>query len=1157
MRNFFRRKMITLSIAASLVLGTIGLPPWQGVAHAAAQGTVYYIDSVGGNDANSGQSESQAWKTLSKVNNKTFQPGDKILFKAGGVWNGQLWPKGSGTDGSPIVIDQYGAGSKPAIHGGGNNFTNTIYNSTTTYNTGTVLLKNQEYWEINNLEVTNDDDFTVENNDPNALRAGIFFVIDSNQSDRVFNHIYIRDCYIHDIDGYNNAGSKENGGIFGVIKGTSATSQATVARFNDVRIENNTIRKVDRVAIRVAAHANYVNDDSFSTTATRKYGNWNTNFYVGNNTMEDVGGDGIILRDTDGAVVEHNVLNKFGTRVAGSNAIAGIWLAVAKNTTLQYNEVSGGPAYNQDGCAFDFDEYLTNTVYQYNYSHDNPMGQMLLMGTNENDVMRYNVSQNDGAAFRHFAFDEKTPAYIYNNVFYYDGAKFKVSLDETKNGYNLSNNIFYNMNPSVATDWGTFNWGQVAFSNNLFYEAGGVHSAAEPKDPRKVTANPGFVNPGGAGIGLATAYAYELKADSPAIDAGLAMAGNGGKDYEGNPLYNVLPDIGAFEYQGDTSQVNHQPLAQDARYSVTEGSQVSGTLGATDPDGDPLQYSIVNGPASGTVQLTNSSTGEFVYTANFGVWGSDSFTFKVSDGKLDSAAGTVTIDISPANLVRIGAAEDAFVRDGTYAKTNYGAGATLDVKADATSYARQAYIKFDMSSFGGSVANAKVTLVPTSVAKVGVTNEAHPVSDNSWKESTLTWNNKPSAGAMFASWSVPAAGTPVKFDVTNQAKAALAAGKILSLQIITSQADYGSNSLVSYASKENATASYRPVIEIQPVITKPVAAGSELTTPQDTVVSGTLSASDANGAPLTYSIVINGAKGTAAITNAATGAFTYTPIPGATGPDTFTFKASNGYADSDAATVTVHIRDTIPPVTADDAKSEWQNAAQTVHLAATDAGSGVAHTYYSLDGSPFAEGTAVTVSSEGAHEFKYYSVDNEGNEETAKSAAVKIDMTGPSITPTVTMAVYQTDAATIAFDVQDGLSGVAGMSFELDGKSVPYPIMLEPLKLSVGPHSIRANASDRAGNVTTRDFTLNVMMDIGHLPQLLQSGAGKGWISDSGVLNSLMAKANHLGQKQGGIRNGLNALENEVQAQAGKHIQASFANVLLSDIAYLKQLYLE
>lgn len=54
-----------------------------------------------------------------------------------------------------------------------------------------MLLKNQEYWELNNLEVTNDDNFTVENNVSTALRAGIFFTIDANESDRVYNHIYI------------------------------------------------------------------------------------------------------------------------------------------------------------------------------------------------------------------------------------------------------------------------------------------------------------------------------------------------------------------------------------------------------------------------------------------------------------------------------------------------------------------------------------------------------------------------------------------------------------------------------------------------------------------------------------------------------------------------------------------------------------------------------------------------------------------------------------------------------------------------------------------------------------------------------------------------------------------------------------------------------
>ncbi|MFD0696778.1 Ig-like domain-containing protein [Paenibacillus sp. GCM10027628] len=1113
-----------------------------------AAGTTYYIDSVNGNDSYSGSSESQAWQTLNKVNGTTFQPGDRILFKAGSVWTGQLWPKGSGADGKPIVIDRYGTGGRPIIHGGGSNFTQTVYNSTATYNTGTVLLKNQEYWEINNLEVTNDDDFQSENNDSNALRAGIFFVIDSNESDRIYNHIYIRNTYVHDIDGYNNAGAKENGGIIGVIKGTYATSQPTVARFNDVRIENNTIRKVDRVAIRVAAHANYVQDDSFSTTGARKYGNWNTNFYLGHNTVEDIGGDGIILRDTDGAIVESNVLTKFGTRVAGSNAIAGIWLTVGKNNTLQYNEVSGGPLYNQDGCAFDFDYYLENTVYQFNYSHDNPMGTMLLMGGNINDVMRYNVSQNDGAFIRHFASDEATPASIYNNVFYYDGAKFKVSLDsdgQVQNGYNFYNNIFYNANPSAPTNWGTENWGQLKFSNNVFYEAGGTHPAKEPFDPNKITADPKFVKPGGAGVGLQTAYAYELKADSPAINAGLAMDNNGGKDYKGNPLYNGLPDIGSFEYQGDTSAVNHQPYVTNAEYNVKEGKQVTGRLSASDPDGDILQFSIVNGATKGTVKLADSNTGDFVYTPNPGVWGSDSFTFKVSDGKLESALGTITVAISPAHLVQIGASEDAFVRDGSYANTKYGTGNTLEVKADASSYNRQAYLKFDLSSFTGAVESAKVTLVPVAVGTLGVANEAYLVSDNSWRETTLTWTNKPIAGALVASWSAPAVGTPVQFDVTDQVKSAIAADKKLSLQIITPPSSKGSGSLVTYASKENETANYRPFIEIKLANDKPVAVGSEWNTWQDTAVNGVLNASDPNGDPLSYSIVTNGTKGTAMITDATTGAFVYTPNPGVVGTDSFTFKANDGIADSETVTVTVSIKDTLPPVTTDDAKSGWQKTVQTIHLSAIDAGSGVKSTFYSVDGQPFTEGNTVAVDSEGLHEVRYYSVDAANNQETIKSVEVKVDLTAPVVSPTVSMTVYQTDTAKVAFDITDALSGVAGTVITLDGAEITQPIVLEPLSLHIGEHNIRVTADDLAGNVTVREFTLNVIMDTAHLKQLLQIGSDKGWITNQGVLNSLMAKANH---------NSLNALENEVQAQAGKKIATMFANLLLTDIEYLKKL---
>jgi hypothetical protein len=68
-----------------------------------------------------------------------------------------------------------------------------------------------------------------------------------------------------------------------------------------------------------------------------------------------------------------------------------------------------------------------------------------------------------------------------------------------------------------------------------------------------------------------------------------------------------------------------------------------------------------------------------------------------------------------------------------------------------------------------------------------------------------------------------------------------------------------------------------------------------------------LNASDSDGNPLTFSLVANGSKGVAAITNASTGAFTYTPNAGAQGSDSFTFKVNDGQADSNVAVVNVTI----------------------------------------------------------------------------------------------------------------------------------------------------------------------------------------------------------------------------------------------------------
>ena len=87
----------------------------------------------------------------------------------------------------------------------------------------------------------------------------------------------------------------------------------------------------------------------------------------------------------------------------------------------------------------------------------------------------------------------------------------------------------------------------------------------------------------------------------------------------------------------------------------------------------------------------------------------------------------------------------------------------------------------------------------------------------------------------------------------------------------------------------------------------PTAASSAVSTIEDVPTSGTLIASDPDGDPLVYSIASQPTMGSAAITNVATGSFTYTPTPDKNGPDSFTFKVSDGFSDSNTADVSITI----------------------------------------------------------------------------------------------------------------------------------------------------------------------------------------------------------------------------------------------------------
>ena len=370
----------------------------------------FYVDSEGGNDQSAGTSEKEAWRTLGRIKeHNLFVPGDRILLKCGSVFRGeQLAFQGMGSAEQPIEISSYGEGELPRLEGNGE-----VEN--------VISLYNQQYIHINRLEITNLDqkynqnfELNGSNNQEKALRAINVSIRDFGTA----SDIRIEDCYIHDING--NIKSKWNGGIFFDVKANiqNGTLTGVPSKYDQILISGCTFERVDRSGIKLIS-SQWCNQWEKNDPGVPV--NWypSTNVVVRDNYMEKIGGDGITVRDTDGALIEHNLVRDCRYQNTGYNV--GIWPFEAANTVLQYNE-----AYEThgttDGQGLDCDHASSNSVMQYNYSHNNEGGFMLIMGgyPHTGATVRYNISQNDRDKTFEFAQGCPKGTMIYNNTIYSD-----------------------------------------------------------------------------------------------------------------------------------------------------------------------------------------------------------------------------------------------------------------------------------------------------------------------------------------------------------------------------------------------------------------------------------------------------------------------------------------------------------------------------------------------------------------------------------------------------------------------------------------------------------------------------------------------------------------------------------------------------------------
>ncbi len=90
---------------------------------------------------------------------------------------------------------------------------------------------------------------------------------------------------------------------------------------------------------------------------------------------------------------------------------------------------------------------------------------------------------------------------------------------------------------------------------------------------------------------------------------------------------------------------NNPPVASASSITTTTNKPIDTQLLASDKDNDELTASIVSTPSKGVLSQINQENGMVTYTSINGFTGTDTFTFKVNDGKIDSNSGHVTITV--------------------------------------------------------------------------------------------------------------------------------------------------------------------------------------------------------------------------------------------------------------------------------------------------------------------------------------------------------------------------------------------------------------------------------------------------------------------------------------------------------------------------------
>ncbi len=523
------KKIISLVLSVTVLLSAFAVS----LNASAADGTTYYVDSVAGDDSNSGLSEASAWKTIEKASEKTYSAGDKILFKAGGVYTGTFAAKGNGTAENPITISSYGDTEKDGLP---------LF--TTQKDTMLIYMHNVSGWTIESLEITA----------PNG--KGIQIIADSETG--VMKDLTVTNCVMHDIS-YRKAESNP-GDTYSAIYIASFGKNAIIENVTLSKLNiYDCFRGIATFGVAIEWHRDIFVSPEVS---------YNRNFLFEDITMNNILYDAVIITAIIGLTVRNcSLLN---TALEDDWYTAPMWSHHAKYMLIENCEIAGSTNI-LDGMAVDFDGWTTDSLYQYIYSHDNIrfMNNCVYDDTtkNANCTVRYCLSVNDNKGENSAGNLLSTPAYDYtiNNDYSKSIDNFKFYNNTVINGSDfrftqatnsyVANNIFYGNNIEQFLKFGTLGKtddGKIfvreftgEITNNCFYGC-----SVPPQAKNSVNMDPLFV-----GDDFTDKNSFMLAKNSPLLGKGIQVEDDMGEyDFYGNKLTSSH-SIGCYDGTGEDIEI--------------------------------------------------------------------------------------------------------------------------------------------------------------------------------------------------------------------------------------------------------------------------------------------------------------------------------------------------------------------------------------------------------------------------------------------------------------------------------------------------------------------------------------------------------------------------------------------------------------------------